>query len=234
MDPMQTPRNFPFKPRRIAIELVRGCNFSCPMCPVTSNAALEPHKYQFMDLTLLRALVAEIDRWPSITSIWFFHMGEAMLHPQYRTCLEILNESPVARQAFVVQHTNASVLSGEKAQAILDVPVINKLVFSFDGFGDKESFERLRGPHFDRVLQNIRTFAPRARDRRPPLNLATCTILPRDGEVVGMRMTSRDDAMAALHTLFDPIGVTVETRDMHDYTGNEQLLLSGTKPARVL
>jgi sulfatase maturation enzyme AslB (radical SAM superfamily) len=223
-----------FVPRSVAIELVRGCNFSCPMCPVTSNAHLEPSRYQYMAPELLSALVDEIERCPSISSIWFFHMGESMLHPQYRRCLEILHRSAVVRAARVLQHTNASVLSGDKAEAILDIPVIDKLVFSFDGFGDKESFERLRGPHFDRVVANIKAFAEQARRRRPELQLATCTILPRDGEVPGLRMATKDTALVQLTALFEPLGVAVETRDMHDYTGNENLLMHGHKPPRVL
>ena len=223
-----------FLPRTIAIELVRGCNFTCPMCPVTSNTSLEPRKYQFMDLTLLESLVAEIDRWPSISSIWFFHMGEPMIHPYFRTCLEILHRSAVARRALVIQHTNASLLKGDRAQAILDIPIIKKLVFSFDGYGDKESFERLRGPHFDQVVSNIRKFARLARRHRPDLELATCTILPREGEIEGLETKGKDEALAQLTSLFEPLGVRIETRDMHDYTGNENLALSGKKPEQVL
>src|SRR5207302_7298328 len=126
-------------------------------------------------------LVAELERWPSIERIWFFHFGEPMAHPRYRRCVEILASSKVACAAEVLQHTNASLLRGDKAEAILDVPIITHLVFSFDGFGDKQSFEMLRGPHFDTVMANIRAFAERARQRRPDLHLATCSILPRPG-----------------------------------------------------
>src|SRR5437868_4179158 len=101
--PMQ---DHPFQPHEIGIELVRGCNFSCAMCPVTTNAAKEPQKFQFLDLGLLTDLVGELDLWPSIERIWFFHFGEPMAHPKYRECLEILARSATASRAEVIQHTN--------------------------------------------------------------------------------------------------------------------------------
>jgi MoaA/NifB/PqqE/SkfB family radical SAM enzyme/SAM-dependent methyltransferase len=227
---MNTPL---FLPRTIGIELVRGCNFDCEMCPVTSNAPLEQDKFQFIDLDLLEMLAAEIDRWPSIETIWFFHFGEPLAHPHFRKCLEILNRSAVAHRAVVIQHTNASLLNGDKAEAVLDIPIINKLVFSFDGFGDKESFERLRGPHFDRVLANIEQFSEQARSRCPDLVLAACTILPQDGEVPGLAIPSRSQVRQQLSDLFSPLGVGVEIRDMHDYSGNDDLAIKGKRPEQV-
>src|ERR1044072_1011078 len=124
------------------IELVRGCNFACPMCPVTSYEALEPHKFQFIDLDLLRHFAEELDRHPSVRTVWFFHFGEPLAHPRYEECLSILHGSEVARNANVIQHTNGSLLHGARADAILDIPIIKNLVISFDGFGDRVSFER--------------------------------------------------------------------------------------------
>src|SRR5207249_2271947 len=124
-------------------------------------------------------------------------------------------------------------LRGEKADAILETGVIKKLVFSFDGFGDRASFELLRGPHFDRVLRNIRDFAATARVRRPDLCLATCTILPRPGELPLLETPPREVSLRRLHDLFDPLGVTVEARDMHNYSNNDPLPIAGRMPPRV-
>jgi len=220
-------------PRQIGIELVRGCNFSCQMCPVTTNAHRETDHFQFIELGLLEKLVSEIDRWPSIGLIYFFHFGEPLAHPEFRQCLEILARSEVASKAHVIQHTNGSLLRGEKADAILETNVVKRLVFSFDGFGDKASFEMLRGPHFDRVLKNIRDFTTAARTRRPDLHLATASILPRPGELPLVDTPPRDVALRQLHDLFDPLGVEVEPRDMHNYSGNDVLQISGHMPSRV-
>ena len=204
-----------------------------PDVPRDCERAREAERFQFIALPLLERLVAEIDRWPSIKTIWFFHFGEPLAHPEYRKCLEILARSRVASRAMVIQHTNGSLLRGEKAEAILETGIIKKLVFSFDGFGDRASFI-LRGPHFDQVFQNIRAFAEATRARKPDLRLTTCTILPRPGELPMVETPPREVALRQLHDLFDPLGVTVETRDMHNYSNNDDLPIAGRMPSRVL
>lgn len=209
-------------PQTIGIELVRGCNFSCPMCPVTAWAPRESQKWQFMDLSLLEQIRGEIDRHSTIRTIWMFGGGEPLAHPQYRACLEIMD----GVSARVIQHTNASLLSGDRADAILQTSTIDDLVFSFDGFGDRESFELLRGPHFDRVMDNIRRFAER-RAERPGLRLSTCSILPRSGEVDGLTVPDRQSATEQLRGLFEPLGIEVQVRDMHGYSRNADLPVTG-------
>lgn len=203
------------------------------MCPVTSHMDEEASRFSFIDLELLRLVSSQIDAHPSIETVWLFHFGEPLAHPHFRECLELLAESSVIRKANVIQHTNASLLHGEKAQAILDVPVINKLVFSFDGFGDKESFERLRGPHYENVLDNIRIFSEQAKQERPDLAIATATILPKDGEIPDLHYPGREKAMRQLSDLFKPLSIEVEIRDLHDYSGNENLALVGRRPQQV-
>jgi SAM-dependent methyltransferase/pyruvate-formate lyase-activating enzyme len=222
-----------FYPKNIGIELVRGCNFQCRMCPVGAEADFQSAPLQFMDLSLLEKIAGEIDLWPSIEKIWFFHFGEPLIHPDYRKCLEILHASPIARSAEVIQYTNASLLREEKAEAILEIPIIKKMVFSFDGFGDKVSFERLRGPHFEQVIENIRSFSEIAKKRRPDLSLSTCTIFPRAGEVENLEIPDPMVARKQLNDLFGPLGIQVEIRDMHAYSGNSPLRIKGRKAAHV-
>jgi len=203
------------------------------MCPVTSYEASEPQKFQFIDLDLLRRFAAELDCNPTIETVWFFHFGEPLAHPRYAECLEILNGSKVARAANVIQHTNGSLLHGNRAEAILDIPIIKNLVISFDGFGDKVSFEKLRGPHFDRVVNNVRTFADRARERRPDLALSTCSIIPRRSEIPQLEERSWQEAVDGLQRLFAGTGIHVRARRMHAYNDAGLLALSGEPPPAV-
>jgi radical SAM protein with 4Fe4S-binding SPASM domain len=228
--PPKQPR---YQPCELGIELVRGCNFTCPMCPVTANERYETSKFQFIDLDLLRTLVERLDRNASIRTIWFFHFGEPMAHPKYEECLRILQSSEVAQRALVIQHTNGSLLHGHKAEAILDIPIINKLTISFDGWGDKASFERMRGPHFDRVIDNAKRFAEQAAVRRPDLRLTTCSIIPRPGEIPGVDGPSWDEAVSRLQSLFSGTQIEVEPRTMHDYNGGDALELKGAPMYRV-
>lgn len=199
------------------------------MCPVTANQSNEYERFQYIEISLLDRICREMDLWPSIETIWLFHFGEPLAHPKFRECLEIVYQSKVARNAQVIMHTNASMLKGEKANALLEVPVVKKLVFPFDGFGDVESYEILRGPHYHEVMRNIKNFSKQAKKVRPELLLTTCTILPREGEVPGLKVISCDEAVRNLKGIFNPLGIQVETREMHDYSGNEKLEIAGRR-----
>lgn len=224
MTPIRQPD---YAPTEMGIELVRGCNFSCRMCPVTTNEHNESSKFQFLDLDLLREMVAELDHYPSLKYIFFFHFGEPMAHPEFEECLSILSQSRVAREACVIMHTNGSLLHGKRAEAILNTPIIKKLTVSFDGWGDRESFERLRGPHFDKVVSNARSFAEQAAKRRPDLDLTTCSIIPKSGEIPGLSAPPWSQAIAQLEALFAGTTIRVEGRPMHDYNGGEKLQIKG-------
>jgi len=202
------------------------------MCPVTANRT-QGKPFQFMELDLLREICRQMDHWHTIGEVDAFHFGEPLAHPQFAECLEILYHSTTVRRAQVIMYTNASLLRGGKALALLEIPVVTKLVFSFDGFGDRESYQALRGPHYDEVLQNIRDFARLARSKRSGLHLATCTILPREGEVPGLSVKPPEQALQNLKAIFAPLHIAVETRDMHDYCGADRLEISGKSKAAV-
>jgi len=142
LENVQNESLFIWDVKTIGIELVRGCNFRCVMCPVTAHDKLGI--IQHMDLELLEKITSQIEMNPTINTIWLFNFGEPLLHPRLRECLEIVSSSKVARNANVIMHTNASLLKGEKADALLDIPIVKQLVISFDGLGDKQSYEDLR------------------------------------------------------------------------------------------
>ena len=219
-------------PKLVCIEIVRGCNFQCKMCPVPINTK-DDRQFEFMDLELLRHCVEQLDKYSTIENIWFFGFGEPLAHPKFRECLEILYRSKVAQEKMVYLCTNASLLAGDKAEALLDIPVIKKLAFSFHGHGDKKSYEAFSGPNYDKVLKNITAFAKKAIIRRPDMQLATTTILPRVGEVLGLEMIDDNIATNQLQQLFSPLNITPKTRRSHDYSGNEQLNISGKRPANI-
>jgi len=167
-----------------------------------------------MSISLLEKICTEMDLHPSINTIYLFNKGEPLAHPKLRECLEIIYSSKVARNASVIMHTNASLLKGEIAAALLEVPSVTKLVFSFDGYGDKESFELMRGKHYNEVLSNISKFAPSALKTRPDLDMATCTILPGENDIPGLKVIPRETAVSNLKKIFEPLGIKVEVRSL--------------------
>jgi MoaA/NifB/PqqE/SkfB family radical SAM enzyme len=103
--------------KTLGIEIVRGCNFRCRMYPVTAADS----DFQFMDLKLLKLIVGKAKEAGSIDTVFFFNFGEPLAHPQFRNCLEIAYNSQAFRNTPVILHTNASLLMGDKAEALLDV-----------------------------------------------------------------------------------------------------------------
>ncbi|NOT86369.1 MAG: radical SAM protein [Methylococcaceae bacterium] len=222
-----------FKPQQIGIELVKGCNFSCQMCPVPLYR--EESVWEFISLELLDKLVTEIEAHDSIKTIWLVHFGEPLAHPKLRECFEILNRVHLKFKRKVILHTNASLLKGEKVAALLDTSVVTDLTFSFDGFGDKASFEFLRGNHFDKVMQNITHFSEQAVLRRPDLKLSTCSVVPKAEEIKGWGgyVPSAEEVHNNYIKIFEPLNIVVNQRAMIDFSGNEVLPITSNKPDKV-
>ncbi|MEQ1637188.1 MAG: radical SAM protein [Methylococcales bacterium] len=222
-----------FKPQQIGIELVKGCNFSCQMCPVPLYR--EESVWEFISLELLDKLVTEIEANDSIKTIWLVHFGEPLAHPKLRECFEILNRVHSKFKRKVILHTNASLLKGEKVAALLEVPVVTDLTFSFDGFGDKASFEFLRGNHYDKVIENITHFSGQAALKRPDLKLSTCSVVPKEEELKGWDgyIPSAEEVHDNYLKLFEPLHIAVNQRPMIDFSGNEILPITSNKPEKV-
>ncbi len=74
-------------PKRILFEMTSKCNFLCRMCPQQNL------KRPRMDMSgeLYRKVIDEIDTY-GIEGIWLYHLGESLLHPEFR---ENINEVKV-------------------------------------------------------------------------------------------------------------------------------------------
>jgi len=212
------PPSLRFKTKVIGIEIVYGCNFKCRMCPVTAHS---DSRHEYMDIELFKHIVKQINETPSIETIYLFNFGEPLLHPEFRQLLEILSTSEVAEKAHVIMFTNGSLLAGDKADALIDIPVVNELNISFDGMGDKLSYEILRGKHYDTVSDNAKKFAKHVKAGNINLKIQTCSIIPDD--------VSLDAAREELLKVFAPMGIDVSCRYMHDYNGDDKLEVSGKK-----
>ena len=70
-------------PRRILFEMTSRCNFLCRMCP--QQNLRRPR----MDMAgeLYRRVIDEIDT-HGIEGIWLYHLGESLLHPEFRENLK--------------------------------------------------------------------------------------------------------------------------------------------------
>jgi len=215
-----------FYPRSIGIELVRSQTPASEALPAAADARQNSAPCQFMPLDLLRDIVAEIDRWPTVETISLAGFGEPLLHPEYPLCLEILSRSQVAGRAHVTLAASASLLGGAPAQAILETPIVDSVALSF-GSGSESGYECLSGPSADGALRNIRAFVEAARSRRSDLLLMAEVTLPASDGPPDMQMPPPEVARAAMQDIFAPIGVQVSIRPFCGSRGKGGQQLAG-------
>lgn len=136
-------------PPTVFIEPTNICNFKCLICP-QSNGLNAPQG--FMDFNLFEEILHQVKN--KARRIIFHLFGEPLLHPQLHQMIMSAKEYGLETSL----HTNASLLTEEKAVQILDSG-LDILVFSFNGGENKEDYERISQVNvYDKVVQNIRTF----------------------------------------------------------------------------
>ncbi|MGA2618011.1 MAG: class I SAM-dependent methyltransferase [Thermoguttaceae bacterium] len=206
-----------FAPRGVGIELARGN----PHTPCAEDTAHGVCRLQFIRLDLLAALAAEVDRWPTIDCLWLSRSGDPLAHPHYRQCLEVLYRCQAARRASVTLHTDGLLLRDEVAEAILDVPLVNTLVFWLDGCEEPGDFERRLGLRFDRYLRQLGDFAAAARQRRPELKLAARAARPASGRADEASLPAGSAPRGLLHAEFQALGIEVPIGNGHGLSSGD-------------
>ncbi len=137
--------HLPIFPKRIEIELVSACNLRCTYCPRHYVNNLNG----FMDYDLFERLIDEITPFPE-TILVLHRRGESLLHPRFVDMMNIVKN----KFKEVQLATNATVLNGEKAQAIIDA--VTFLSFSID---TPQSYETKRPPaKYEKVRHDIEKF----------------------------------------------------------------------------
>jgi len=217
-----------FLPRKVGLEIVRGCNFTCRMCPVP---LVMPNKaFHFMALDLIEKLCAEACESDHVKEFRLFNFGEPMAHPDFVQIIDIVDSYFTGRPTYVDVLTNGSLLHGPKAEAIARSTSLTALTVSFDGDGRKEVFEALRGPHYEKVINNMRDFADLVKHTDSKIVLKVNSIIPVNAMGDSSSLYSvpdYDKAVETLSALVEPIGYKVQPRTMHDYSGEYDLGIRG-------
>ena len=201
----------------VGLEIVRGCNFRCKMCP---SPSAHPGLPDFMTRETAELIVERMNEAEHIASIWSFGLGEPCSHPDIYELFRIFCRIKRGQDTPVLLYTNASCLTGEAAYAILELPWVTQLYISFDGYGTKESYEYLRGAHFHEVIDNVRNFMIMAKRKKPGLYIGTSSIYPNPKFIPEDKRGgnfSQAEALEAMKQIFEPMGVHVGMRALHKY-----------------
>jgi hypothetical protein len=160
-------------PLRLWIEISSRCNLRCPCCP---NRDLPPGEKGDMAWPLFKTVIDQAREFAFEVNL--HHRGETLLHPEAGRFIRYASSQGLRTKL----HTNATLLRGALADAILDSG-LGRLSLSVDGTR-AEDYEKSRaGASFERVCANIASFLGRRREtgRRTPL-LAIEMMSPAGGE----------------------------------------------------
>ncbi|MBN1782873.1 radical SAM protein [bacterium] len=146
-------------PEAFGLEITSVCNLSCVHCPPHHPDYRHMHrKYGHMPMALFEKLMDEIDT-HGPRRIALHKDGEPLLHPEIRS---ILKRVKARRDHTVYLTTNAHSLD-ESVQISLIENRIDHVNFSL-GAATAAFYEKVRGPRFDRVIDNIRHFLNTVRE----------------------------------------------------------------------
>lgn len=138
-------------PMHIDVELNMTCNYACVMCPRTAMNI--KNQGQVMEPELYKKIIDEGKR-EGLLSVDFGDLGEALLRPDLVELIKYATDAGIPDR---ILHTNASLLTEETSQRLLDAG-ITKFTVSLDAFS-KESYEKIRiGGDYDKVVANVLKF----------------------------------------------------------------------------
>lgn len=100
-------------PRRILFEMTSDCNFRCRMCPQLNLKRPRMH----MQGHLYRKVVDEINSY-GIEGMWLYHLGESLLHPEFRSNLEHI--STKKNLGVLWMSTNGQYFTEENIRCVLN------------------------------------------------------------------------------------------------------------------
>lgn len=168
-------------PLRLWVELSSRCNLRCPVCP---NRDLPEADKGDMAWPLFKQVIDQGDEF--VFEINLHHRGESLLHKEAGRFIAYA----AAKRTPCKLHTNATLLRGETAEAIL-ASGLRRLSVSIDGFS-AASYEKHRvGASFAQVTENIAVFLERRRQlqkKTPRLAIEIMEIAPGAKEAAPLAM----------------------------------------------
>jgi radical SAM protein with 4Fe4S-binding SPASM domain len=197
----------PTGPLYINVEPTNACNLQCYTCSIDGT-----RKRGTMDLDLFRRI---IDQAPAagVYEVALFMGGEPLLHKDLPYMIKYVEDKGLETRVY----TNATLLTREKAQAILDSG-LTFLGVSIDG-DSKEEYEAMRiGADFDEVMANLTNFLELKKERgaeKPYVSLQMIKLLENPNQTIDPAFRARFDGL--------PIG-EMSVRNPHDWRGEKGII----------
>jgi radical SAM protein with 4Fe4S-binding SPASM domain len=178
-----------------------------------------------MDLELLDKMLFQISRVDEVKQIFFVGAGETLLHPKFIEILELTEKHNIHnRIKDRLLFTNTTLLTTEKSLVLCNSPIINKLVFSIDGLGTKETYEYIRRKSsWEKVRNNIINFIEiYKKTNRFPIDYYIRPVIPSDYTDLPFNPISTEEIMKNFKGNFGS-DIRIELVPSHSYDGKKEL-----------
>jgi organic radical activating enzyme len=187
-------------PLHLDIEVTSACNLSCPFCATTY--AKDRIQSGCIDPAMARAILDE-GAANGLFACKFNVRGEPLLHPELPGIVAYAKRKGLVDVFF---NTNATLLDGEKAKALIGSG-LDRLTVSFEG-NTKEVYEKYRrGASFEKVVANV----TRLRELRERLGSPTPKI-----RVQGVLVPEMEGRIEEYVRFWSPVADQVSCNSMLD------------------
>lgn len=151
--------------RQVIVEITNRCNLNCRMC-IRQDWEAESGS---LSLAFFRDLLAQLQDFPTVTTLKFGGYGEPLLHPDFFTMVEEAHRQGLR----TVVTTNGLLLNEARAERLLDSG-LDSLYVSVDGVSPEGYEDLRRGGGWDvwqRHLEGLRQLKERRGSPRPDVGL---------------------------------------------------------------
>ena len=143
-------------PSRVTVELADRCNLTCPMCPRSFHAG-----EGLMAWDLYEKILSEVAAHPGTALVPFFR-GESLMHPRFLEAMRLAKRLRIAPVQLV---TNATLLTPELSQALIDLP-LDFISFSLDAVSPEVYQKQRAGARYGDVMARVEDFLQRRGGRK--------------------------------------------------------------------
>ncbi len=220
-------------PVTTTFEISSLCNMQCTMCIVSSDLGVfSPGRatgLRHIDHVCKELL-------PYTSKVQWHATGEVFTTDDLWKALNLVSMHEHPDQRLVEIFTNGQLLDADKRRALLDSPVTN-VVFSVDA-ATPETYARLRGGDFGRLIENIRSLAKEDTDRSLNLSMFIVTMRENIHELPAFIRLARDLGVPnVIYSPLFPLGVNMPIQKGTDgflFYYKQQLLMYYPLLARTM
>jgi len=145
------------KPLAVSIEISGACNFKCVCCPQSRKEFIDSGRAGHMQIETFDKIISDLKSWngDKIKTLALSALGESLLNPNF-TYMISQDFAPLCNHSMLT--TNASLLNGERARAILesDLTYLKISIYSID----QKKHEEITSSKIDikEIMENVASF----------------------------------------------------------------------------